>query len=71
MSGDRDKLPGIYESRYKSEMLKEQIADDGMWLLNPGIHGDMDSREGIQRLKENDLLFRFIDRFFPEGPFFV
>lgn len=69
VSGDRDKLPGIYESRYSSEMLKEHIADDGMWFLIPGINGGMDSREGIQRLKENDLLFRFIDRFFPEGPF--
>lgn len=69
MSGDRDKLPEVYESRYNSEMLKEHIADDGMWFLIPGIHGGMDSREGIQRLKENDLLFRFIDSFFPEGPF--
>ena len=69
MSGDREVLPGIYERRYNSELLKEHIADEGMWFLIPGINGGMASREGIQRLKENDLLFRFIDGFFPEGPF--
>lgn len=45
MSDDRKKLPGIYESQYKSELLKKNIADDGMWFLIPCISGGMDSKE--------------------------
>ena len=54
---ERKKLPGIYEKRYKSENLKRAIADDGMWYLIPCVSGGMDSPQGIQRIKENDLLY--------------
>ena len=66
---ERKKLPGIYEKRYKSENLKRAIADDGMWYLIPCVSGGMDSPQGIQRIKENDLLFSFIDQYFPDAPF--
>jgi hypothetical protein len=65
----RDRLPDFYEIRYHSELLKEKIADDGMWSMIPAVRGSMHSSEGIRRLKENDLLFLFIDQFFPDGPF--
>lgn len=65
----RGRLPDFYEIRYHSELLKEKIADDGMWSMIPAVRGSMHSSEGIRRLKENDLLFLFIDQFFPDGPF--
>jgi hypothetical protein len=69
LSMERKTLPGIYEKRYKSEHLKSLIADDGMWYLIPAVSGGMNSPAGIQRLKENDLLFTFIDQYFPDDPF--
>ena len=66
---DRKKLPDIYEKRYKSENLKRAIADNGMWYLIPCVSGGMDSPQGIHRIKENDLLFTFIDQYFPDAPF--
>ena len=65
----RELLPGGFEARYKSEDLKEKIVDDGMWVLIPAVTGIMDSQSGINRLKENHLLFAFIDVFFPASPF--
>jgi hypothetical protein len=65
----REKLPGGYENRYKSENLKALIADEGMWTFIPAVEGIMDSPKGIRRLKENDLLFSFIDHWFPDSPF--
>ena len=53
----RGRLPDFYEIRYHSELLKEKIADDGMWSMIPAVRGSMHSSEGIRRLKENDLLF--------------
>ena len=69
MNGKRELLPSIYEKKYKSEDLKEKIADLGMWSLIPAVTGKMNSRFGVQRLKENDPLFSFIDEFFSEYPY--
>ena len=63
------KLPGKYESKYKSQHLKEQIANDGMWVFIPGIDYSMDSKKGMERIEGNDPLFRFIDTHFLDGPF--
>ena len=62
-------LPGGFEERYKSESLKDQIADDGMWGFIPAVTYSIDSPKGIKRLKKNQLLFDFIDRYFGEDPF--
>ena len=37
LNNEREKLPGIYEKRYNSELLKEKIADKIMWLLIPAL----------------------------------
>ena len=66
---DREPLPGLYEGKYKSEKMKEQIADDGMWGFIPCVDYAMNSPKGRRRLKQNDLLFSFVDEFFPEFPF--
>lgn len=65
----RELLPPIYEKKYKSEELKEKIADLGMWSLIPAVTGNMNSQFGVQRLKENDPLFSLIDEFFSEDPY--
>jgi len=65
----RDKLPGSFETKYKSEKLKEQIADDFMWAAIPPVTYRMDSKGGRQRLKKNDILFSFIDKYFPVDPY--
>jgi len=62
-------LPSRYEKLYKSTYLKTQIADEGMWSLIPGVTGGMDSVQGARRMKENHVLFSFIDTYFPDGPF--
>lgn len=62
----RAKLPAIYETKYKSELLKAKIADPGMWAFVPSVNYSMESKEGIRRLKENDPLFTFIDTYFPD-----
>ena len=66
---EREKLPEIYEEKYKSEILKTKIADIGMWSMIPCVTGNMDSAYGVCRLKENDLLFSFIDAYFHDMPF--
>lgn len=60
----REKLPGGFETRYRSEPLKEKIAEEGMWQLCPAIPGDLQSDYGIERLWENDLLLSFVDEYF-------
>ena len=65
----RELLPSPYEKKYKSEELKEKIADLGMWAAIPAVTGSMNSRFGVQRLKENDPLFSFIDEYFSEEPY--
>ena len=66
---NREKLPGIYETRYKDEDLKAKIADIGMWSMIPAVRDKMNSKAGIQRLKENDPLFLFIDKYFADKPY--
>lgn len=60
----REKLPLPFETKYKSESLKEKIADDLMWVAIPSVYDRMKSPKGKQRLQENDLLFTFIDDYF-------
>ena len=69
MNKERELLPGRYEGRYKSENLKAQIADIGMWSMIPAVSGGMNSKNGLERLRKNNLLFSFIDEFFPDFPF--
>ena len=67
--GNRELLPGEYESKYKSEKLKEKIVDDGMWALIPAVKGGLKTAAGKRRLRENDLLFSFIDEFVADVPY--
>lgn len=69
ISNKREKLPGKYEERYKSEDLKWNIAEIGMWSMIPAVTGSIGSAQGLRRLKENDPLFTFIDRYFPDAPY--
>ncbi len=66
---EREKLPDIYEAKYKSKDLKTKIADLGMWSMIPCVTGGLNSANGVRRLKENDLLFSFIDAYFQDMPF--
>ncbi len=65
----REILPAEFEKRYGSEKLKERIADYGMWCAIPSVTGSMNSAFGIRRLRENQLLFDFIDQYFPDIPY--
>ncbi|MBQ8161635.1 MAG: hypothetical protein IJ083_12945 [Clostridia bacterium] len=65
----REKLPGGFEDKYRSEVLKLRIADAGMWAMIPAVRCSMNSKEGIRRIKENDVLFSFIDQYFQDVPF--
>ena len=47
-----EKLPGDFENRYKSESLKDEIADIGMWGMIPAVTYKMDSSAGIKRLEK-------------------
>lgn len=69
MNDKREKLPKKFEEKYKSEQLKEKIANPSMWFLIPGVSGTVSDRNGLRRLNENDLLFSFIDEYFPDDPF--
>lgn len=51
------KLPDEFEKRYKSEVLKELIADIGMWTLIPCVNGDIDTPDGIPRLWEGNKIY--------------
>ena len=66
---EREKLPDIYEAKYKSENLKTKIADLGMWSMIPSVTGSLNSAYGVRRLKENNPLFSFIDQYFQDVPF--
>lgn len=63
------KLPSRYEKKYGSAYLKTKIADDGMWSLIPGVNSNIDSVAGTRRMKENEPLFTFIDKYFPDRPY--
>lgn len=67
--GGREDLPGGFEEKYKSEILKQRIADLGMWGMIPAVRYSMNSPEGIKRLKANDVLFTFIEQYFEDVPF--
>lgn len=60
----RKMLPAEFEKRYSSEALKKLIAEDGMWFMIPSVSGTLNSAYGIRRLKENQLLFDFIEQYF-------
>lgn len=62
-------LPPRYGRKYKSTYLKDKIVDEGMWSLIPGVNPDISGLDGARRMKENELLFEFIDQFFPDGPY--
>ena len=66
---EREKLPDVYEAKYKSENLKTKIADLGMWSMIPSVTGSLNSAYGVRRLKENNPLFSFIDQYFQDVPF--
>ena len=66
MEEKREKLPSEFEKKYKSEKLKEKIADIGMWGLIPAVTGPLNSAYGKKRIIENDSLFSFIDRYVPD-----
>ena len=40
-----------------------------MWSLIPGVNPDINFVTGARRMKDNAPLFRFIDTYFPDGPF--
>lgn len=63
------RLPGNFENRYKSNNLKNQIEDIGMWGMIPAVNYPIDCPEGIKRLEKNHPLFAFIDEYFGEAPF--
>lgn len=67
--GGREKLPGGYEEKYRSEDLKARIADLGMWSCIPAVTQNMNTPAGIRRLNENEVLFSFIDLYFQNFPF--
>ena len=69
MTKRTEKLPGDFENRYKSENLKDQIADIGMWGMIPAVNYSMSSTRGINRLEKNHTLFEFIDKYFRDEPF--
>ena len=56
---------GSFEDKYKSPILKEKIRDIGMWGMIPSVNYTIDSAAGQRRLKEHDVLFSFIDKYFP------
>lgn len=60
----REKLQSPFESKYKSESLKEKIADIMMWGAITAVRGSIQSKEGTHRLEDNDSLFTFIDDYF-------
>ncbi len=63
------KLPGDFETRYKSNNLKNQIEDEGMWGMIPSVTYSINSPGGIERLEKNHLLFAFIDEYFGDEDF--
>ena len=54
-------LPPRYARKYNSAYLKAKIADENMWSLIPGVNHDISGLDGARRMKQNELLFEFID----------
>lgn len=65
----RKPLPYGYEEKYHSEKLKERIAGEDLWYMIPAVRGDISSVSGKKRMRENDPLFSFIDRYFPDDDY--
>ena len=65
----RERLPEPFEGLYKSEDLKEKITDPGLWTTIPCVDPDMYSKNGIKRLRENHVLFAFIDQYFSKDQY--
>ncbi len=65
----KEKLPSDFESRYKNDYLKDQIADDGLWAFIPAVDYSMNSPKGIKRLEKHHVLFEFIDNYLGDMPF--
>ena len=62
-------LPPRYARKYNSANLKAKIADENMWPLIPGVNPDISGLDGARRMKQNELLFKFIDQYFPDAPY--
>lgn len=66
----REHLPGMFETKYRSEYLKEKIADPLLWeMLSSEIGGSLNSAAGKRCLRKNDVLFTFIDKYLPDGSY--
>ncbi len=55
--------------QFKSKALVEKITEEGMWGLVPGVDYGMESPRGVRRLKDNEILFKFIDEFFQDDKY--
>lgn len=64
----KERLPAKYEKKYKNQSLKNKIVDPMMWSMIPGV-SSISTRNGQKRLKENDALFSFIDRYLSDVDF--
>lgn len=62
-------LPPRYARKYNSAYLKAKIADENMWSLIPGVEPDICGLDGARRMKQNELLFEFIDQYFPDAQY--
>ena len=56
-------LPPRYARKYNSANLKAKIADVNMWSMIPGVAPDIYSLDWARRMKQNELLFEFIDQY--------
>ena len=54
---DKVTLPKAWQNKFKSEKLKDAVADIGMWYQAP----DPMSMEGRERLKRNEAVFRLAE----------
>ena len=58
-----------FKKQFKSKALIDKIEDDGMWGFIPEVDYSINSKKGVERLKENELLFKFIDDYFTEDKY--
>ena len=58
-----------FKKQFKSKALVDKIEDDGMWGFIPEVDYSINSKKGVERLKENELLFKFIDDFFTDDKY--
>lgn len=56
------------KKKYQNSVLKEKIVDPGMWNFIPGV-SPIPTKDGLKRLKENDPLFSFIDKYMSDIEF--